>query len=94
MSGGSHDYICWKIEQELVGKMRDAELDDLMQDIADLAHSLEWADSGDTSEKSYKEDVKAFKNKWFKGERNERLKGYVDVRIDALRSELIDLIGE
>lgn len=93
MSGGSHDYICWKIEQELVGKMRDVELDDLMQDIADLAHSLEWADSGDTSEESYKQDVKAFKNKWFKGERNERLKGYVDARIDALRSELIDLIG-
>lgn len=93
MSGGSHNYICWKIEEELVGQMHDAELDDLMQDIANLAHSLEWAESGDTSIKDYKEDAKAFKTKWFKGNRNERLKGYIDEQIDALKSELIDLIG-
>ena len=93
MSGGSHNYIYHNIEEELVGNMLDAELDDLMQDIANLAYSLEWADSGDTSIKDYKEDVKAFKTKWFKGNRNERLKGYVDERIDAVKSELIDLIG-
>ena len=40
MSGGSHNYICWKIEEELVGRMHDAELDDLMNDIAELAHDL------------------------------------------------------
>ena len=93
MSGGSHNYIYHNIEEELVGNMLDAELDDLMQDIANLAYSLEWADSGDRTIKSYKEDVKVFKTKWFKGNRNERLKGYIDEQIDALKSELIDLIG-
>ena len=76
MSGGSHDYVCFKIEDELCGKMHDAELDDLMQDIAELAHELEWFDSCDSSEQDYKECVINFKNKWFKGDRSERLKTY------------------
>ena len=30
MSGGSRDYICYKIENELCGQMYDDELNDLM----------------------------------------------------------------
>lgn len=93
MSGGSHDYICYKIESELVGQMYDKELDDLMQDIAELAHDVEWHDSGDTCKETYLESVAKFKQKWFKGNREERLKGYIDYSIDNLRSELYNLIG-
>lgn len=47
MSGGSHNYVCYNIENDLCGQMHDRELDDLMKDIAELAHDLEWYDSGD-----------------------------------------------
>lgn len=94
MSGGSHDYIFCRIEEELVGEMHDAELDDLMKDIADLARDLEWFDSGDIGEDSYKESVVKFKQKWFKSSREERLKGYIDKSVDDLRKKLYKLIGE
>lgn len=93
MSGGSHDYICYKIENELVGQMHDKELDDLMQDIAELAHDVEWYDSGDTCKETYLESVAKFKQKWFKGNREERLKGYIDESMNSLKDELYNLIG-
>lgn len=93
MSGGSHNYIYYKIEDELAGRMHDKELDDLMTDVAKLAHDLEWMDSGDISEKGYKNTVKKFKNKWFKSDRNERLKDYIDKSLEDLKIELYQLIG-
>lgn len=94
MSGGSHNYIYTRIDEELVGSMHDKELDDLMKDISELAHDVEWYDSSDIDENKYKESVKKFKNKWFKSTREERLKGYIDKTIDDLRQELINLIGD
>lgn len=93
MSGGSHDYICYRIENELVGSMHDIELDDLMKDIAELAHDVEWYDSGDYGYETYEECVKKFKDKWFKTSREERLKGYIDTAINDLREELHRMIG-
>lgn len=94
MSGGSHDYVCSKIEYELVGYMKDDELNDLMKDIVKLAHDLEWADSGDISDEDYFETVKEFKEKWFKQDRNDRLKEYVDEKIENLKKEIYRLLGE
>ena len=93
MSGGSHNYIFGRIEDELVGQMHDRELDDLMQDVANLAHDLEWADSGDTSTEDYRESVRAFKEKWFESSREERLLGYIDSAVNRLRTELREMIG-
>lgn len=93
MSGGSHGYICYRIEEQLVGKMNDRELDDLMKDIVELAHDLEWYDSSDIGRDSYFATVRKFKEKWFGGDREERLKGYVDSAVDNLREELYSLIG-
>ena len=93
MSGGSHNYIYIAIQNELCGEMRDAELNDLMNDIANLAKSLEWCDSCDTSEKDYFKDVKEFKDKWFRSNRDERLREYVDRSIKNLREELHRLIN-
>lgn len=44
MSGGSHGYIYYEIESQLCGAMHDRELNDLMKDIAELAHDLEWVE--------------------------------------------------
>lgn len=34
MSGGSHNYVCYRIEEDLYGQMYDEELNDLVKDIA------------------------------------------------------------
>ena len=94
MSGGSCNYICYKIEEELCGRMEDAELNDLMKDIAELAHALEWYQSGDTSKSSYENAVSKFKQKWLKGNREERLKKYIDESLDNMRRDFYKLIGE
>lgn len=93
MSGGSHGYIYCKIEDELCGQMEDRELDDLIQDIADLAHDLEWYHSSDTCREDYLESVAKFKEKWFKSSREERLKSYIDEALDSMRAELFSLVG-
>ena len=94
MSGGSYDYICYKIENECAGRMYDAEMNDLIKDLCDLLHALEWWQSGDSSEFDYREKLSRFKTKWFKGDRQERLKGYIDEQIGIVRSQLYSLIGE
>lgn len=93
MSGGSHCYVCYKIENELVGQMKDAELNDLMVDLVELTHDLEWADSGDICDDDYFETVKKFKQKWFKESRNKRLKSYIDSEFEKTKNELYQMIG-
>lgn len=93
MSGGSHNYVCYDIEEQLCGKMHDPELDELMKDIAGLAHDLEWWDSADHSEEVYRETVLRFKRKWFQSSREQRLKAYVDQTLEKQRAELYSLIG-
>lgn len=93
MSGGSLDYVCYKIENELSGMMQDAELNDLVKDFAKLAHDLEWALSSDTSMDSYFETVRKFKRKWFGTGREERLKRYIDESLKKQKEELYRLVG-
>lgn len=94
MSGGSHDYICYKLSEECVGRMYDTEMNDLVKDLCEVLHDLEWWQSGDYSEDQYRETLVEFKAKWFKGDRQERLKGYIDEQIGIVRSQLYSLIGE
>ena len=93
MSGGSRNYISFAIDDNLVGRMYDAELDDLMADISKLAYEVEWWDSGDTDEEQYRKVVKRFKKKWFGTDRNERLKGYIDEKLAELKSDMYTMIG-
>ena len=93
MSGGSMDYLCYKIENQLP-YVDDLEIKDLMTDLAELMHDLEWWQSGDYGRDSYEETLSKFKAKWFKGDRQERLKGYIDEQIGIVRSQLYSLIGE
>ena len=93
MSGGSHNYIFCSIEDNLCGQMYDPELNDLMQDIAVLAHDLEWYDSSDINEEKYKASVRSFKEKWFNSSREDRLKKYIDDAIEKQKSELYSMIG-
>lgn len=65
MSGGSMNYLCWKVEENAVGQMKDAELDEMMADVVVLLHACEWWQSGDYGEEQYREKAKQFKEKWF-----------------------------
>ena len=92
MSGGSYDYTYSKIEMEYVVQMYDEELDDLMKDLVNVVHDLEWWQSGDYSEDKYRKTVKNFKDKWFKQDRVSRLKAYIDSEIENTRKSLYKMI--
>lgn len=56
MSGGSYDYIEWKVRacaDEMIRRHATrphvVALAHLMEELAELLHRIEWADSGDTS---------------------------------------------
>lgn len=66
MSGGSYSYMCYRIEDEYVGRMFDDQLDEMMKDLCKVLHDLEWWRSCDFDEDSYRKTVTEFKKKWFK----------------------------
>lgn len=94
MSGGSYGYIYSKLQDECRGRMYDAEMNDLIADLSAVLHDLEWWQSGDTSEEQYRQTLMEFKEKWFKTDRKERLKGYIDEQIGIVKEQLYNLIGE
>ena len=66
MSGGSYCYMFNRIEEEYVGRMFDSQLNEMMKDLVDVLHDLEWWQSCDYGEDRYRHTVKKFKKKWFK----------------------------
>lgn len=94
MSGGSYNYIYSRLLSECEGNMYDAEMDEMIHDLAEVLHDLEWWQSADSSEDRYRETLAKFKSKWFKIDRNVRLKRYIDEQIGIVRKQLYVLIGE
>lgn len=66
MSGGMMDYIYASVEEYCVGRMEDAEMNDLMKDLVEVLHDLEWWQSDDIGEEDYRETLSNFKKKWLK----------------------------
>ena len=66
MSGGSYNYMYCRINDEYVDRMFDSQLNSMMKDLCKLLHDLEWWQSCDYSEKTYRRTVTEFKKKWFK----------------------------
>lgn len=58
--------------------MHDRELSELMADVICLLYCLEWFDSCDIGEETYKECVNKFKAKWFKRAKKDRLNSYLE----------------
>lgn len=94
MSGGSYNYIYSRLEDECVGEMHDAEMDEMIKDLCKVLHDLEWWTSCDICEEDYRKTLAEFKAKWFKGDRTTRLKGYIDKQIGVARRELYAMLGE
>lgn len=93
MSGGSMDYICYKIE-EYANDLEDKELIELAKDFAKVFHDAEWYHSGDYSEGTYNQSIIEFKEKWLRNDGTERLKELINKTIDETKTNLLNMIGE
>jgi hypothetical protein len=87
MSGGSYDYTCYKVEDTYSGKMFDVELDEMVLDLSNLLHDLEWWQSGDINENDYRKTVQEFKNKWF-GTRDNNLRRLIQQEFDKFKERI------
>lgn len=67
MSGGSFNYEYCRIEELYVGEMQDADLDEMMKDLCKVLHDLEWWESCDYGEDTYRNSAIEFKRKWLRG---------------------------
>ena len=92
MSGGSMDYICFKLN-DAADYIEDKEIKELTKDLADLLHDLEWYESGDYGRDTYEKSLKEFRKKWFEDSRNDRLKRYLKASLDELKSEVEKMLG-
>lgn len=93
MSGGSMNYLCYRIEEE-ADRMGDRELIALMKDVATLMHDREWYLSGDICVETWEKSAAAFKKKWFGSSRMSRLKGFIEEAFEEAKKECLIMIGE
>ena len=95
MSGGSYNYIYNRLLDECKGRMYDDEMEDLIIDLCNVLHELEWWQSSDCDEESYRKAVKEFKEKWFGNiSRQKRLKEYIEKQCGVFKEGLLRLVGE
>ena len=92
MSGGSMNYAYHHLN-DIADYVEDKEIKDLITDLSELIHDLEWWDSGDISKKGYEETLFKFKQKWFGDKRNERLEEYITESLDNMKWEIKKLLG-
>ena len=93
MSGGSFNYGYSFVDDKYAGKMKDRELNELIKDLVEVLHDLEWSVDCDISHEEYLDTVVKFKKKWF-GNRKVRLQGFVTDACAELRTELLQMIGD
>ena len=92
MSGGSHNYECYRFEEEYHGQMMDPVMDQLIHDLVPVLHDLEWWQSADISEADYRETVAEFKRKWI-GNPAPILRDVVIEETDRIRKRLLIALG-
>lgn len=93
VSGGSYNYLYFQVESEYLGRMYDKTLDELIKDLTKVLHDLEWWQSADIGEETYRKTVKEFKVKWFNAENyNKTLETIIKTECDNLKKELLNLI--
>lgn len=88
MSGGSYNYMYCRIEDEYVGRMFDSQLDNMMKDLVKVLHDLEWWESCDYSEDTYRKTVTEFKKKWFKQTKIDVQK-QIESKFERTKNELL-----
>ena len=71
----------------------DVEISEMFWDMLCLLHSLDWCQSGDTSEATYRQDVEYFKEKWFGKTEEERAKRIIDNALECARGDIMTALG-
>lgn len=86
---GKHpDYVTSVKAARRINPMKDKVISEMLYDMFCLIHSFDWAESGDTDEEQYREDIMYFKRKWFKSKPEDFIKAQIDAEISELREEL------
>ena len=67
----------------------DLELNEMLKDLVKVLHDVEWWQSGDISEESYRETVTKFKKKWFKRDKTQ-VKNVIDSVFEKEKQELYE----
>lgn len=88
MSGGSYNYGYSTVEYTYVGEMKDTELNEMMKDLVQVLHDLEWYVDCDISEETYRETVTKFKSKWFKRRKCD-IEALVNEEFEKKKEELL-----
>ncbi len=91
MSGGAFNYT-YNYLYTLAEYTKDLEIKRLLYDLGDLMYEEEWYQSGDTTYEDWDTARKAFKQKWFKDSREDRLKEIIESKLDETKRELIDMM--
>ena len=89
---GEDGFKCSK-EARKRNPLEDKMISELVFDVFCLLHSYDWYASGDTSEKTYQEDIKYFKDKWLKKPADKLIKDEIDKDIAELKEELYKTLG-
>jgi hypothetical protein len=86
MSGGSFNYIYGYMKDELCGYMEDDIMNEIIKDIVEIVHDLEWWKSSDIAEEDYRKTVKKFKEKWLRpsSEREEAMKQIIKKSLEKM----------
>jgi hypothetical protein len=93
MSGGSFDYMYYRIQNTYEGRMEDIELNEMINDLCEVLHDLEWWQSGDYGEEDYRETVRKFKKKWFGKTQKARLEKAIEKATVTFKKQLRDTFG-
>ena len=71
----------------------DIEISDLVYDVFGLIHALDYYESADYGEGTYRKCLTEFKDKWFeKGARQKRLLKYIDDAFAAAKADLVAMV--
>lgn len=73
--------------------LEDKQLSEMLWDMLCILHSYDWYVCGDTCEKTYRDDVAYFKNKWLKTPSIEIVKREIDAALDEVREDLHAAFG-
>ena len=100
MSGGRFNYMDSVLKDEIFGfsdkatnRFDDWEISKLVWDVLELLHDWDWFASGDTGEEYWLEAKTAFKTKWFKTPRRDRLKKIIDETAEEYKQAMYKMIG-
>lgn len=97
MSGGHFSYTDSQLKYEIFGfsdawnnALEDREISELVWDVLELIHEYDWYASGDTCKDTYLAAKDEFKNKWFKTDRNTRIRYTIDKTFEDAKAELYE----